>query len=124
MKSLTTIPLTLVLAWVLVNTHSAELRPKPSATKPEVFVRGYVGDPKTVEIPSGSTKLDILHAVAEAGDFNQIADTRNVVIILNYGKKDEEVVVIDIENRKHEDDTFHHFVRAGDVIHVPRRRFD
>ena len=87
-----------------------------------VTILGQVGKPGVVPIPGGQARIDLVTAIASAGDFRGIANQKKVRITRNRGKaneKTEEVNVKDIMNGRARTKTVYLF--PGDVVFVPQR---
>ena len=86
-----------------------------------VTILGQVGKPGVIEIPGGQTKIDLLTAIAGAGDFKGIANTKKVTITRNKGKADERTETHDVKDMMKGGGGKTIYLYPGDVVFVPQR---
>lgn len=89
-----------------------------------VSVFGEVNKPGAVVIPGGQTRIELLSAIALAGDFKRIAKKSKVKVTRNQGRqgqKTEEIDVKDLLESKGTRGTI--YLYPGDIVSVPQRIF-
>lgn len=83
-----------------------------------VSVLGQVGRPGNIPIPGGQKRIDLLTAIANAGDFKGIANTKKVRITRKTNKRIETHNVKDLMNDGGGKTIY---LYPGDVVFVPQR---
>ena len=86
-----------------------------------VSVLGQVGKPGNIEIPGGQQQIDLLTAIANAGDFKNIAQKKKVKITRKADKHTETHDVKDLMTDGGGGKTI--YLYPGDVVFVPQRLF-
>jgi protein involved in polysaccharide export with SLBB domain len=86
-----------------------------------VSVLGQVGSPGAIEIPGGQQQIDLLAAIAKAGDFKGIANKKKVRITRKANQRTE---THDVKSLMTDDgDGKAVYLYPGDVVFVPQRLF-
>ncbi len=89
-----------------------------------VSVLGQVNRPGPVLIPGGQERIELLAAIAGAGDFKGIANKRKVRVTRNKGQKGEKSTVVNVTAiLNSEKGAQSIFLYPGDFVFVPQRIF-
>lgn len=87
-----------------------------------VSVLGQVNKPGSVPIPGGQTSIDLLVAIAGAGDFRNIANKKKVKITRKNGARGKSITVNVVDLLEgNRDQVF--YLYPGDIVLVPQRIF-
>ena len=86
-----------------------------------VSVLGQVGKPGNILIAGGQQRIDLLTAIANAGDFKNIAQTKKVKITRKANKRTETHDVKGLMSNRGDGKTI--YLYPGDVVFVPQRIF-
>lgn len=98
------------------RTNKAEVKPKDKFT-----VHGEVKKPGVVEIPEGE-KLNLVNAIALAGDFTPLANKRKVTVIRREGDAQKKYE-LDVQAMLREANAKPFEVKPGDLIEVRQTIF-
>lgn len=105
----------------MVTVRLDALVEKAKDTPPTVTVAGHVARPGQVDLPSEG-KLDIITAIALAGDFTRYANTRTVTVRRPVGDNGFRTIVLRMKDIAEGDAQMFH-VQKGDIIVVKERTF-
>lgn len=100
---------------ILKHGDSVTVR-RSTLSRSTVTVSGYVNQPGVIEFPKVGT-LDIVTAIAQAGGFTRIANTKEVLV--RRGESQREVNLRDIEKG----DARMYYLKPGDLVIVQESRW-